>query len=421
MFKRTSQRRRTSETSHLSQGIHLEGLEGRTLLSASVSHLAHANLHALHKPAATAKLHQAAYACGSVVSVDTSATPNTITLSVAGKHGAAATSTTYNVDPAATITADGSAVTLDKLVAGVKVKLQLGATDPTTATSIVAVGQGAEGAVTAVNTTANTITLAGRKGGTPTTYNIGATTTVTVDGATGTLAGISVGSKVELKLSALDPTAVLSVNARTAPPGGHGEGQHHQQRFAGGSVVSVDTAATPNTITLSVAGEHGAAATSTTYNVDPAATITADGGAVTLDKLVAGVKVKLQLSATDPTTATSITAVGQEAEGAVTAVDTTANTITLAGRDGGTPTTYNIGASTTITVDGVTGTLAGISVGNKVELKLSALDATAVLSVNARTISPGGGHGHGFGPGGGGPRGGFDGDHGHGGGRHGGR
>jgi len=107
------------------------------------------------------------------------------------------------------------------------------------------------------------------------------------------------------------------------------------------------------------------------------------------------VKVKLQLSATDPTTTTSITAIGQEAEGAVTAVDTTANTITLAGEHGGTPTTYNVGSTTTITVNGVTGTLAGVTVGAKAELKLSALDPTVVLSVSARTAPPAGQHGNG--------------------------
>ncbi|MFI4999659.1 MAG: hypothetical protein ACHQK9_07245, partial [Reyranellales bacterium] len=146
--------------------------------------------------------------------------------------------------------------------------------------------------------------------------------------------------------------------------------------------MSVNTTATPNTITVSVAAKKGAA-TQTTYNVDPAAVIMADGSVVTLDKLAAGAKVMLQLSATDPTTVTAITAVGQEAEGAVTAVDTTANTVTLAGEHGGTPATYTIGATTTITVDGATGTLAGITVGAKVQLRLSALDPTVVLSVNA--------------------------------------
>ncbi|MFI5378240.1 MAG: hypothetical protein ACHRHE_02940, partial [Tepidisphaerales bacterium] len=59
------------------------------------------------------------------------------------------------------------------------------------------------------------------------TYTIGATTTITVDGATGTLAGITVGAKVQLRLSALDPTVVLSVNARTMSPGAGGPGGEH--------------------------------------------------------------------------------------------------------------------------------------------------------------------------------------------------
>ncbi len=344
----------------MSNRVFIDGLESRVFLSASIAHAAHAAVHC-SAPAISAQLHQHSMAAGSVVSVDTTDTPNTITVSIPGRHGTS-TNTTYNVDPAATITADGGAVALSALTAGVKVKLTLSPTDSTTVTAITAVGGEADGTVSAVDTIANTISLTGPHGGLPNVYTLGANATITLNGTTATLGDITTGAKVELKLSALNGTTVLSVNARTPKP---------RQIMAFGSVVSVDTTDTPNTITVSIPGRHGTS-TNTTYNVDPAAIIMADGSAVALGALPAGVDVKLSINPADTTTVTAITAIGQQVDGMVSAVDAANNTITLTGRHGGTPTTYTLGANATITLDGATVTLADITAGASAVEALSA-------------------------------------------------
>lgn len=343
----------------------VEGLESRVFLSVA-PHGLPLGLLGGPKPSVLASLRCAA---GSVVSVDTAATPNTITIESKAKGGAL-TQSTYSVDPAAKITVDGATATLGTLVAGVKVAIKLSPTDPTVATSITAIGKEAEGKVTAVNTAANTITLAGKKGGPDITYNVGNTAKITLNGKPVTLAEIVVGAKAELKLSALDATTAISVKA------------HVEVKHAFGAVTSVDTAATPNMITLDVFLKGGTT-TSATYKVDPAAKIIVDGNAATLGTLVAGVKVALTFSIADPTLVTQITALSRPVEGKVTAVDTGASTITLAGKKGGSAVTYTVSPTAVITVNGKAATLADVVVGARVVLTPSALDSTIAVKIRA--------------------------------------
>ncbi len=160
---------------------------------------------------------------------------------------------------------------------------------------------------------------------------------------------------------------------------GH-DNQREDKRF--GTVVSVDTAASK--ITLTVGSEHGTAK-QTTFGVDPAATVTVDGAASTLSSLTGGVWVAVQTSTTDPTVATAITVFGHRAEGIVSAVDNTANTITLQGHDGAASTTYKLGTGVAVTVDDATSALSAVVVGDKAELRLSALDPTTAIRVDAST------------------------------------
>ncbi|HZK82141.1 MAG TPA: hypothetical protein VFC46_13760, partial [Humisphaera sp.] len=403
----------TASNSTSNRPASIEGLEDRRLLSAAALHADIAGHSTPGVHSHVSHLHVG----GTVVGTTT----NSITISTGGAAGSTSQAT-YNVDPAAAITANGTAVTLDKLVAGVKVVLTTSSTDPTTVTAIKAIATKVTGVVTAVDTTGNTISLAARRGATPTTYAIPAGTAITVNHAAGALSDITVGSIVHLQFSALSGTTVASVASHTKPSGGIGKnstpatggtsastntgassantGSSTTTGSTGtstgttstgdssggtdsdpnpatspcGTLVSVDT--TADTITISTAADDGAAATSTTYTLDPAVTITADGAASTLGALAIGDSIALTLNTATPAAVTAIVATGSKVEGSVTAVDTTAGTITLTPENGGAAATYTIPSAATITVDGAAGTLAGIAVGMSVKIQLSALDNT---------------------------------------------
>jgi hypothetical protein len=352
-------------------------------------------------------------AFGSVVSVDTAA--NKITLKVTSEH-AAAKQTTFTIGAGATITVDGATATLASLTAGTWVAVQTSSAEPTTVTSIIAFGKRVEGTVTAVDTTANTITLTGHDGGTATTYKVPTTATISFDGASAALSAITVGSEALIKLSASDATTALSIDAAALPTGGDnsGGGQggdpggpplpigggggigdlgHHGGSF--GSVVSTDT--TAKTITVSLRSDFGPP-TQTTFTLATGATVTVDGSAGTLASLVAGEKITWTVSATDPTMLTAISAVGGRVVGIVSAVDATAKTITLQGHEGDPAQTYTLTNAAVVTVSGTTSTLSSVTAGMIVELQLTADDATKALSLTA-IPAPLGGPPHDGGPG----------------------
>ena len=99
-------------------------------------------------------------------------------------------------------------------------------------------------------------------------------------------------------------------------------------------------------------------------------------------------KVSLATDPKDITSVVSITAENTEVCGRVSAVDAAAGTITLTDR-AGTATTYTLGAAATVKVNGAAGTLGDIAAGFRVELKLSALDGTTVIAVEAVAGRPG--------------------------------
>ena len=154
----------------------------------------------------------------------------------------------------------------------------------------------------------------------------------------------------------------------------HSEHNHRQHALT--TIVTVDAVA--NTVTVSTANRKGVVAQNT-YTISPTAVLAIDGADAKLAQFIPGLNVKLQFDPTDPTIVISMAAIGQQVEGRVTAVDTTAGTITLAGRKG-TATTYTLGAGAAVTVNGQAGALAGIAVGFEAQIRVSALDATACPS-----------------------------------------
>lgn len=349
--------------------VMIEGLEGRQLLSASFFSAGGAadSPVAVHAHVAHLRIG------GTVVSVDTAAS----TITVSSLSQGETTTTTYSVDSAATITANGQAVTLADLVAGVKVAMKVDADDPTTVTAIRAITNQVVGVVSAVDTTAGTVTLTTKHGSVSTTFTIPSDATVTVNRAAGTLGDITVGSTARIIFSALNGTKIISVAAhtRTAKP------SSISSNSAAGTLVSTD--ATAGTIT--VAEGSSSSATQTTYTLSSDATITADGATATLGQLSPGANVKLTLSAAASTTVTAVVATGKKVTGAVTAVDTSASTIMLTPDDGSASATYTIPSTAPITIDGASSTLADVAVGAVVKIQFSALDSSVVVSVTNDT------------------------------------
>jgi len=327
---------------------------------------------------------------GSVVSVDTTA--DTITVSTFAQ-ASAVKDKTFKVPSTTTITVDGQPSTLaalGSLTAGAQVFLQVSPTDPTTATSIAAVGPHVEGTVASVDATADTITLAGTAGAADQTYTVGATAAITSSGAASTLSAITAGTNVQIWLSAIDGTTAVAIDAGAvgAPAGGNGGGPSGGRAQGGaaiGSILSVDTSA--DTITLSVLSPSGT--TQQTFSVTSSTTISVDGTTATLadlGTLSSNARVIVQ-AVPGSTTATAISAVGPHVQGTVASVDSTDGTITVNGPNGAASQTYTIGSTVAITLDGAASTLSAIAAGDNVDLRLSAVDGTTVIALDAGDAS----------------------------------
>lgn len=153
------------------------------------------------------------------------------------------------------------------------------------------------GQLTAVDTTASTVTVTTRSEHGPDqvqTLNVSAAATITVDGVATPLANLPVNAWVHLKVDPTDPTTVTAIQAFG--------------KRVGGTVASVDTGA--GTLTLT---DHESTH-QTTYNVSNTATVTINGTAGTLASLTTGMEVRLKFSA-DNTTVISIFADDNSGDG----------------------------------------------------------------------------------------------------------
>lgn len=181
-----------------------------------------------------------------------------------------------------------------------------------------------------------------------------------------------------------------SGNPVTDTQEGKGGGVHdsNHQNHTFGALVSVDAGA--NTITIALSSEHGAG-TQTTFTLGSGAAVTVDGAPSDLGSLPAGIWVGIETDPANPNVATSIAAKGRRGEGTVSAIDMTAGTITVAGEENATPQTFNVPSTAKIEINGVAGTLAGVTLGSKVEFQLSALDPQAITSLETGSAGGDGG------------------------------
>ena len=149
----------------------------------------------------------------------------------------------------------------------------------------------------------------------------------------------------------------------------------HADGAQAGRTEGVFVSATDKTITISTPVAAGATATKSTYNLDPAVAVTAQGRTLKKTSPPVGANVELKFNTATPPAVTAVTVVDKAVEGVVSAVDATAGKITLPGEAGAASTDYTIGSGALVMMNGKADVKAGdIPVGATVRI----LTATVV-------------------------------------------
>ena len=148
-------------------------------------------------------------------------------------------------------------------------------------------------------------------------------------------------------------------------------------------VVDKSTAATSSTgrseglfvssangkITISDAPAAGAAAKQTTYPLDAAAVVTAQGRTLSKTSPVVGANVELKFNAATPPVVTAVTVIDKVTEGTISVVDTSAVKISLAAEKDTPATDYAVQPTAAILISGKPDAkLADVQVGAKVRI-----------------------------------------------------
>jgi len=291
------------------------------------------------------------------------------------------TTTTYTLTPTTTYSEGTSPSTIASLVVGDRVNIQSSASAPTTATSVNIELAELFGKVTAV--VGNTITISDPQGSSRTIL-VGTATTYTVGGAAGTLANVTVGTKIVAK-GTID-TNLTTLNAVSIDVG------------TAGTMASIRGTVTALTgSSLTVLGKDGV---STVFTIATTTTYKDDGATLGAADLAVGAKVGVEVSTAAATTALNIEIELANLSGKVTAVS--GNTITV-GNYKGTTHSVDVSATTTYTKDGAAATLADIVVGTHIRAEgnlstdQSTLTAMSVAIHNEVVLTPapkkGGHHG----------------------------
>ncbi len=268
--------------------------------------------------------------------------------------------------------ASGS-VTLADIIAGDKVKIHLSAGDPPVARSVKVKVEALKivGTVAAVGVDSVTITLADS---TQKTVSVNADTKLKIPDtdASGsvTLADLQVGDKIRVKaIAATDSTLLaLSINAK---------GTHKR----GSKTVGIVTAVGSSSLTIT---DKAGVTRTITVNADTKlrAPDRDASGSVTLADILVGDKVKIHLSANDPTVARSVKVEALKIVGTVAAVGADSVTITLADA---TQKTVTVNADTKLeipdTVASGSVTLADLKVGDAIRAKAIAATGGTLLAL----------------------------------------
>ena len=217
------------------------------------------------------------------------------------------------------------------------------------------------GTVTAFDSTANTITVEGRHG-VPVVYTTTTSTTYAIGTTAATASDIVVGEHVVLSLTTTTPPTVASVTILLSR--------------VRGTVTAI------NGTVLTIAGHHGS---SLSVNTSPTTTYTLGGAPSTFTAITVGSKIVaagLPDSAPSTLDATKIwiKAPCTHVQGIVTAVDPTANTITVGGHRG-VPVAYTTTDTTTYFAGTTAVDASVVMVGERVTLTLTTTSPQTVTNV----------------------------------------
>jgi len=293
---------------------------------------------------------------GSIEAVD--AVANTVT--VASEEGG--NSVVLKVDSNTVFKRRAVAATFADLIVGDKVEARY---DSATmlASLIKLEGEDGEfhGTLAAVNVAGNTVTVTPELGGADVVLKIALSTVIKRADVVTSLAKLQVGDKVEAKYDSV--TMIASVI---------------EAEFEGGEVHGTVSAVDTVGSTVTITPELGGADVVLTVNLDTV--ILRNDLPVALAALLVGDKVEARYD-----TATKIASLIEtemedgEVKGAIAAVDTTAQTVTITPELGGADIVVKISASTVIRRHDAPATLAALLVGDKVEAHYDS--ATMVASL----------------------------------------
>ena len=282
---------------------------------------------------------------GLVTALDT--TGNTLT--VAPIKGGV--NVVLNVDANTVIKRLGKVVTLADILLGDKVYAKY---NPVTflAASISAQSNLVDlvGFVSAIDATVNTLTVMPKKGGANVVLNVDANTIIKRSGQPATLAEIQLGDKVYARYN---PVTFLAARIWAQP----------YLAELSGLVSAVDT--TGGTLSVTIKNSS----TPVVLKVDPTTVITRNGAAATLADIQLGDRVRAKYNLVT-LLATKISAQLNlvDIKGTISAVDTTANTVSVTPKKGS-PVVLNVDPNTVIMRNGAAATLADLLVADRVQAK----------------------------------------------------
>jgi hypothetical protein len=267
------------------------------------------------------------------------------------------TTATYTLTPTTVYTEGPSPSTIASLVVGDRVRIQMSSSATTTATSVNIELAELFGKVTAVSN--DNITITDPQGFSRTVV-VSSTTSYTTNGAAGTLADVTVGSKILAK-GTIDSNQT-SLDAITVAIGSANRSQ---------CVRGIVTADSNSSVTVQ---SHDG--TLTTFTLTSSTTYSDGSTTLSASDLSVGERVAIKASSSAPTTAVSVKIQLAELAGKVTAVS--GDSITV-GIDQGFSLTVVVDSSTTYSQDGASATLADVVVGSKIR-------AQGTIAANQTTL-----------------------------------
>jgi len=215
-----------------------------------------------------------------------------------------------------------------------------------------------KGTIVAINTHTRTMKVLNRNGNSV-NIKVVKTTAITRKGKSVGFARLRVGDKVNLNYN----TQTHQADEVDDTPDNY---DIH------GTVESVDTAAS----TITIASEEGG--NSVTLHVDLNTVIERNDTVATLADLLVGDKVEAEYdSATMLASSIQTEVEDGEVQGTISAVDTTANTVTITPDDGSADVVLNVTASTVIISDDILVNLPALQVGDQVEAEYDSVSMIA--------------------------------------------